>query len=258
MELMQNFGLTFSKYLRENSRQLLIKMLGLLAVLVVLALWIGYAYNMDSYAYYMKYDLAHSTELAFFAIILLFLAMGGASEVMAFMNTKEHRISTLMTPSTQLSKFLSAWIINVPVLVGVYMAFAYFADFVRYAVYSSLDIPDTYVMPFSFKSNDIPSEVIQAYFMFVIFLQSLFVLGGTIWSSRAYIKTIIALVAVGLVYSALVSLGFNLTMRGGHYHRIFSDEPSLTAMWIANIAVSLGIYVLAYFRFKESEIINRW
>lgn len=262
MELMQNFGLTFSKYLRENSRQLLIKMLGLLAVLVVLALWIGYEQNTDSWdddSIYRLYDRSHSVELGFFSVILMFLAMGGASEVMGIMDTKERRISTLMTPSSQLSKFVTAWIINVPVLVGAYVAFAYLADFVRYFVYSSFGVHNNMIAPFSFEANNVPSEVVQVYFMVVIFLQSLFVLGGTIWSGKAYIKTIIVLAAIGMVYSALTSFGFSLMIKdSSFYFRLFDEDTGTTAIWIVDIVVSLGIYVLAYFRFKESEIINRW
>lgn len=261
MELMQNFGLTFSKYLRENSRSLLIKMLGLLAVLVVLALWVGYVYNAEDWDYgpFQHFDRAHFSELGFFMVILMFLAMSGASEVMGIMDTKEHRISTLMTPSSHLSKFVTAWIINVPVLVGVYVAFAYFADYVRYLVYSPLSGTGNFVAPFTFETDNVSSDAIQAYFMVIIFLQSLFVLGGTVWSGKAFIKTAIALVALGMVYSALTSLGFSLTVVDGPYKNLAIDnEPSMTTMWIIDIAVSLGIYVLAYFRFKESEIINRW
>lgn len=258
MELMQNFGLTFSKYIRENSRALLIKTLGLLAILVVLALWIGYAHNTEEWDYgdFPQYDRSHPAELGFFSVILMFMAMAGASEVMGVMDTKERRISTLMTPSSQLSKFVSAWIINVPVLVGVYVAFAYFADFIRYLVYSSFGNSDNLVEPFTFEASNVPSEVIQVYFMAVIFFQSLFVLGGTVWSGKAFIKTAIALVALGMVYSALISLGFGLTETGAFYKT--DNEPSMSNLWILDIAVSLGIYVLAYFRFKESEIINRW
>ncbi len=260
MELMQNFGLTFSKYVRENSRTLLIRLLGLLAILIALALWIGYVYNTESWNIGPHdYDRAHLREMGFFSVILIFIAAAGASEVMGMMDTKERRISTLMTPSTQLSKFVTAWIINGPVLVGVYVAFAYIADFVRYLVYSSLDIAGCYVAPFSFGSINAPSEVIEAYFMFIILIQALFVLGGTVWSGKSFIKTAIFLVALCMVYSAFVSLGFSLTVvEGGNYFKLFNNEPDKAWIWVADIAVSLGIYVLAYFRFKESEIINRW
>ena len=115
------------------------------------------------------------------------------------------------------------------------------------------------IAPFSFEANNVPSEVVQVYFMVVIFLQSLFVLGGTIWSGKAYIKTIIVLAAIGMVYSALTSFGFSLMIKDNSYYlRLFDEDTGTTAIWIVDIVVSLGIYVLAYFRFKESEIINRW
>lgn len=259
MEIMQNFGLTFNKYIRENARALVIKALGLLAALCILALWIGFWYSSPKYGGVHKYDTSQSVEVGAFSLILMFLAMVGGSWLMSTMESKEKRISTLMTPSSQLSKFVTAWIVNVPLLVGVYVAFAFFADFVRYMVYSGIYGDSAYVELFSFSDYGIPSEVIQVFFMVLIFLQALFALGSTIWTTRSFLKTFIALTVIGMVYSWLFSFGYDLGVADRIEVRQFiTGEPSMVGLWILDIVVSLGIYVLAYFRFRESEIINRW
>ena len=234
----KRFGLVMARDLRENMRSLLIRYVGLLVALCVISLLIGYNYNLGNW----RID---------------------ASNTMAMMSTKETRLSTLMLPASMLEKFVSAWIINVPVFVALYIGFAYFADFVRYVVFKFFVETQNAVSTFSFLAVNMPSDVIHAFFMLLIVGQSLFVLGGTIWYKRAFLKMLIVLVAIGIVYNILFWNGYTIGLGDTQlesFSRVYSEEePSfILKAWIMTIVFSLGIYVLSYFRFKGSEIINRW
>ncbi len=254
MGLLQNFGLTFSKHIRENMRSLLLKIAGLFAVLCIIALWVGYVNNTGSLGSSVS-DRAHSNEQALFSIMFLFTTMACASGAMSAMSTKEERLSLLMLPSTPMAKFLTVWIINVPLVTIVFLVFAKMADFLRYFYSSLAGEGGAFVEPLT-----IDSHTMNVFLMFVIVGQSLFMLGSTIWSKRAFVKTVLALWIIGLVYAILVHFGLELAKINGPY--FISDsvigEPKMWMFWVASVVISLGIYVLSYFRFRESEIVNRW
>ena len=261
MEMIRNFGLTFNKYMRENAKSLLIKYAALLGALCVLSLWIGYNYNIGDIVYNgYTYDRALSSELGIFTFLLVVFALVSASGTMYMMRSKESSLSTLMTPSPMLSKFLVAWIFNVPVAVALFICFSYAADYLRYLLYSSIAVNKSAIItPFSFEALGIPSEVIQIFFMFIIAGQAIFVLGSTIWPNKAVIKTVIASVVIFWVYAAFVVLGMRLSgPQISVVNNFLDEEPSMANLWVADIVFSLFIYAVAYFRFKESEIINRW
>lgn len=256
---MQNFGLTFDKYLRENLKSLILKICGLFAVLAMIALWIGYVYNTEEWDYTsLVYDRAHMREVGFFSFLLVLISMVCASDAMSIMSSKEKRLSTLMTPSTMLSKFVTVWIVNVPLPVAVFVLFGYAADFLRYLVY----LPFAHsgdVRPISLFDLGIPTEVINVFFMMIVIGQSLFMLGGTVWSKRPTLKTVVALALICIVYTMLAKFGHILALKPGYFWFSFSDaEPQIWVCWIITAVISAGIYALSYFRFKESEIINRW
>lgn len=261
MEMIRNFGLTFNKYMRENAKSLLIKYAALLGALIVVALWIGYNYNIGDIVYngYTN-DRAHSSELGIFTFLFVIFSLASASGTMYMMRSKESRLSTLMTPAPMMSKFLVAWIFNVPVAVALFICFGYVADYLRYLLYSSINGNESFIIaPFSFATYNIPSEVIQIFFMFIMAGQAIFVLGSTIWPNKAVIKTVIASVVIFWIYAALVVLGMRLSgPQISVINNFLDEEPSMAKLWVADIVFSLFIYAVAYFRFKESEIINRW
>ena len=261
----KRFGLVMARDLRENMRSLLIRYVGLLVALCVISLLIGYNYNLGNWRIDGPdpKDRALMPECGYFSFILFGLAMAYASNTMAMMSTKETRLSTLMLPASMLEKFVSAWIINVPVFVALYIGFAYFADFVRYVVFKFFVETQNAVSTFSFLAVNMPSDVIHAFFMLLIVGQSLFVLGGTIWYKRAFLKMLIVLVAIGIVYNILFWNGYTIGLGDTQlesFSRVYSEEePSfILKAWIMTIVFSLGIYVPPDFRFKGSEIINRW
>ena len=144
------------------------------------------------------------------------------------------------------------------------------ADYTRFAVYSLAYPEKDFITPVDL-SHLVGDEkyytlcrrglefgaLISGYF----FVQSLFVLGSSIWPKNSFLKTFASGTIIGIVYflvAALVSRGL---LEGSNKH--YSGgvlESQEVVMWIVigvGIFFALVNWTLAYFRFKESEIINR-
>ena len=98
---------------------------------------------------------------------------------------------------------------------------------------------------------------ISAYF----FVQSLFVLGSSIWPKNSFVKTFSAIVVVAIIYIAIGSALAKILFEARGVHGVNQDiSDEAMTLWTTIIFFGMAIFnwVVAYFRFKESEIINRW
>ena len=92
------------------------------------------------------------------------------------------------------------------------------------------------------------------------FVQSLFVLGSSIWPKNSFLKTFAAGTVIVMVYFLVGILMSKILLENGQYYSGGIFESKDTIWWIiivAGIFFALVNWTLAYFRFKESEIINR-
>ena len=97
---------------------------------------------------------------------------------------------------------------------------------------------------------------VSAYF----FAQSLFVLGSSIWPKNSFVKTFSAIVVIAIVYIAIGSVLAKMLFEGrsGGVNQTISDETMTLSSTVIFFAMAVFNWIVAYFRFKESEIINRW
>ncbi len=258
------------KEMVESWKANVLRMVLMYGVLAVVFIWNGYL-EYDRYDWKgLKEDPVWTFDVI--AFIWGIVVMGGlsASFMMERMKTKTGRTAVLMTPATMFEKFFSRWLIfTCCFLVAFFIAFK-LADWTR-VLYFMAKYPGTdriaSVPLFSYlvgpaeqhwtAFNDCHEFVLGVSFYFL--LQSCFVLGSSVWPKNAFLKTFAAGVLIVIVYlligAGLVKLFFPENYIGG---RNFSEDEIL--FW-GNILFSLGAlfnWVLAYFRFKESEIINRW
>lgn len=93
-----------------------------------------------------------------------------------------------------------------------------------------------------------------------IFAQSLFVLGSSIWPKNSFVKTFSAIVVIAIVYIAIGSVLAKMLFEGrsGGVNQTISDETMTLSSTVIFFAMAVFNWIVAYFRFKESEIINRW
>lgn len=258
------------KEIVENWRALLLRVLLMYGVIALLLLWNGYAeyvyLDLDSYQAIYEEDPAWS-----FVYVVAFWSLFGfgaiaASLTMEKMRDKEGRFSVLMLPATSFEKFFSRWFIfTVGYLVAFFLVFG-LADLTRVAVFS-LARPDLseLIEPARFWSMEFMrmEEYIRWYLITMyFFVQSLFVLGSAVWPKNSFLKTFAAVMLIVFIYVTLtVVLVKELNELGGGYpsmvRNILAGNTTVSILSAFFAVFALVNWTLAYFRCKESEIIQR-
>ena len=188
----------------------------------------------------------------------------GASMFMENMTSKGLRINTLMSPASTLEKFLSRWVICVLGTTIAFLVCFALADLIRVGYFQiyyhngfeGLPLHDIrYYGPF-----EIMAQAEHWYYLWgsIAGVQAIFVLGSTVAPKNAFLKTFGVLIilivawglAVGNVFAALLPDAYRF--RPENPEEIFD-----TIARIIPIVVLTFCYITAYFRMKESEIINR-
>lgn len=248
-----------------------VMMYGILAIAFV---WNGYFQYLYPESLLKRKELVDPIwvfELIAFGWAVVIMGLLSASFIMERMKTKTNRIAMLMIPATMFEKFFSRWLIfTFGFLVAFLIAFK-LADWTRVLVYM-VSYPELKEIIASVPLSQIvgpgnwtifsDNETFLLGISIYLFAQSLFVLGSSIWPKNAFVKTLSAIIVIAIIY---VSVGAMLTKvliesRGGYsgINEKISDETMMLISTIAFFALTLFNWVVAYFRFKESEIINRW
>lgn len=230
---------------------------------------------------YFEYDVSRSREaieegvwsFGIVAFLCGIAVMGclSASFTMERMKTKTNRMAMLMTPATMFEKFFARWVVFTFGFLVVYLVAYKLADWTRVLVfmakYPEMDsisqvplcsyivhMPGVEHWTFFDSSDDLLLRV-SGYFFF----QSCFILGSSIWPKNAFLKTFTAGVIMVIVYVLIGTLLVKLLFMGSY---VDMDQPSEDAgrilVMVFFFIMTLVNWILAYFRFKESEIINRW
>lgn len=208
-------------------------------------------------------------ELAVSLWAIVIMGMLSASFTMERMKSKTNRIATLMTPATMFEKFFSRWLVFTFGFLVVFLIAFKLADWTRLLVYtvsfpelgniiaatplSHLVGDEQYWTAFSDCSSFMLG--VSAYFL----AQSVFVLGSTVWPKNAFVKTFSAVVVIGILFVSIGATLSNILINGPVYGPVVMTDADMTFLTtIIFFVVAVFNTVLAYFRFKESEIINRW
>lgn len=254
----------------------MVLMYGVMAVVLV---WNGYfQYRYHDSAYFIRHTNANADPAWGFILMafLWFLFVFGclsASLVMEKMKNKTSRLSTLMTPCTPFEKFFSRWLVSTIVFLVVFLIAFKLADYTRVLVYS-LIYPDVKEVILPVDLGDLVgsgkrwflfNETYQLILILSIycFVQSLFVLGSSVWPKNSFLKTFVSVTIIVLIYVLMGMLTGNMLFHGNNnkdYDYIFSsftEQQVFTLGSIAFMFFALVNWVLAFFRFKESEIIQR-
>jgi hypothetical protein len=203
-----------------------------------------------------------------------------ASTFMNPMNSKTKRISYLLTPSSDFEKFFSRLItFTIGYIISFFVAL-YAAEILRVIV-CSVRYPDIEIRfidltgliypgkDWSFSNylfnKSLFSIAISMYFLF----QSLFILGSTFWEKATFVKTFTAGALIPLLYILIcywtISIFYENLNNFGNVLQSFDSfaENNINEEQSQIIALSviffftIANWTLAYFRFRESEIIKR-
>lgn len=240
------------------------------------------SYNNDIYDYDYSLDLNHKVEyiddasegtlitfISCFPIALIICS----SFFFESMQSKQKKIATLMAPATYLEKFLTRFAIYIILPIFVFIAGYIIAESIRFVTFS-IFYPSGEIINFmdyqslidKFTSGKIALfHAITTYTLSCIAAASFYILGSSIWPKLALLKTmavqcIISFVALISTIIAGISGALSDSMRSIQNILDSLNWEVSTYFWFIYaflIIFSITNMVIAYFRFKESEIIQR-
>ena len=260
------------KEMVENWRSNVLRMVLMYGVMAVVMVWNGY----------FEYRYWHSGQIedpawTFLLVVFIWSLWGfgclSASFTMEKMKTKTSRTSMLMVPATPFEKFFSRWFVFTVVFLVIFLISYKLADYTRFIIYS-LAYPEEkdFIIPVDLshlvgerktyytlcRTGLQFGALLSAYF----FVQSLFVLGSSIWPKNSFLKTFASGTVIAIVYFLLAVFMSKMFLENGNYYseNVFtgmSEDTAMSIMIVLGIFFTLMNWTLAYFRFKESEIVNR-
>ena len=268
----KRFGQVLMKEIKENGRSRMISQLAIMGVFIGIFLWQGIQ-TYDDNALPSSHDLMWENIQYYYCFGVLIFGCAAASMFMSNMSTKGKRTQVLTTPASDLEKFMSRWLIYMLFYPFMFLVTLCVADIIRVLTLSPFFGNDHLVALFpldmlwgsqydGITMVEGPKEFFLL-FGFYCIMTSIFALGSSIWHKNAAAKTLLTFIAILLIF---LFLGY-LLVEGiftykkdfgvGIYFRI-NEGIGFYVSLIIEILLALGINVLAYFRFKESEIIERW
>ena len=262
------------KEMVESWKANLLRFVMMYGIMAIAFVWNGYfQYNYPEGLINrgITQDPIWTFELGAFIWALVIMGLLSASFIMERMKTKTNRIAMLMTPATMFEKFFSRWLVFTFGFLIVFLIAFKLADWTRVVVYmvSYPELKD--IISSTPLSHLVGKEQFWTvfadcnYFMLGIsayfFVQSLFVLGSSIWPKNSFVKTFSAIVVVAIIYIAIGAALAKILFEARGVHGVNQDiSDEAMTLWTTIIFFGMAIFnwVVAYFRFKESEIINRW
>ena len=258
------------KEMVENWKSNLLRVALMYGAMAVIMLWSGY---LSYRAVGQDTDSTWEFNLVIFMWGLCVFGCLSASFTMERMKSKTGRLSVLMTPATSFEKYFSRWLVFTVVFLIVFLITYKLADYTRFIIYS-LAYPEEkdFIIPVDLshlvgerktyytlcRTGLQFGALLSAYF----FVQSLFVLGSSIWPKNSFLKTFASGTVIAIVYFLLAVFMSKMFLENGNYYseNVFtgmSEDTAMSIMIVVGIFFTLMNWTLAYFRFKESEIVNR-
>lgn len=267
---MHRFMTLCRKEMVESWKVNLLRMALMYGAMAVVLSFIGYnTCSSSSNSQMGAHSIQDSSLIAFVWFSFIFGCLS-ASFIMEKMKTKTSRLSALMTPATSFEKFFSRWVVFTVVFMLVFLIAFLLADYTRVLIcmlsFPEFDAVRAVELKYLFASNDAYFNICHSVAQFLLlisgylFFQSCFVLGSSIWPKNAFLKTFVAGLFLVIIYS-LLGVGFAKLLLGNS--RSFnialnlSEETITSAASVCLACLALFNWTLAYFRFKETEIINR-
>ena len=267
------FGYLFKKELMEDMKKNLMRCIVLFVIFLVLFLFVGFnSYNVNPY-HVATYDKLWDPMAVFFFFGIFIGACLSATYITEKMKNKTGKISVMMLPATSFEKFSVRWLTYCIGFLLVYFLAFELADWIRVVVFSNYYPKETInsfpvwrvITTGEFRTDEIVSSKQRQIVSIVIAvfwaMQSFFVLGSTLWQKNSFLKTAVALFALCAGIGLLVYWSSRLFIPNDFYKaepESISEETALLMVSIFFYAIALFNTVLAYFRYKEMEVINRW
>ncbi len=196
------------------------------------------------------------------SLMFWIVALSGASDIMSPMKTKEGKIAFLMLPITSLEKFIERALIVTVGILAIFLAALLLAEICKYLFIPIFKVSDVFyqsTLPEIWDNIPRPANN-TANLFFVVFScwnHSLFVLGGSFWYKRPFLKTIAAIVTFNIVCGIICSLLPITDLLLDNSYIITSKENILHFISILNvifIMLTIFNWWLSYYLFKHSQL----
>ena len=271
----QRFLLLVSKTWSENRKRYLLSIMAYISLVFV---WFAFIMLTDE-----SNPLAEGLQEVTFFFSLFLVGPFFASQIFSDLGSKTKGTSYLMVPASTLEKLLCSLLYAIVLFFIVIVLAFYIVDFIAVLIantfhpsYSSATAGDG--EPFRahminvFKSRNFPSNASLSYYFIVVFaaLQSAALLGSVYFEKFSYIKTVISLTLVWLVFGFLTFNVLSLFMPRGEFgiiqYEFYGSERSDNKIvelpfWIQQLIEYLLLYgftvifwITTYFRLKEKEV----
>ena len=278
------FAAYFRLYIASNGRKLLLTAATIFAVTFIFLIFNLYTTGLARYQMMVMnplqgdptVDSMWSGDTDIMTLILIVTATITGWMLFSAVSSRHGRLQTIELPASQSEKFLTWMIIYLPLMLLACFISFWLADLCRVAwIKAFTDFGDQAhpmslfnLLTLSGKQNaGLMSSTswfsVAFTYGFVLCLHASYTLGGILFSRLSYLKTFGCLFLLMNVVSFVIYLGYkvmfddtaNLGMRFD-----FNDNDATTTWLVVAISVivSCYMYVLAYARYRELEIIDRW
>lgn len=277
------FAAYFRLYVMANRRKLLLAMGQIFIITFIFYIFNLYFGGRDHYATIAEmggikdFDPMWSSCNSIMLMLAFVISALAGSWMYSSVSSKHTRLMTFEIPAAQSEKFLTWWIIYVPLFIVALFVCYYLADVMRVLwVMVGTDYGDqAHIMPigdllrFTYPDpiNTVPQLENQGLLLvslygWLIMLNAVFSLGSIFFHKLGFLKTMAFLFVAMIVFGIISQLGFSVFFSGDNIDltsRLDSDSPS--KIWIVGTTLavlSAYIYWLGYARYKDTEIVNRW
>ncbi|MFA6872850.1 MAG: hypothetical protein WCQ86_02555 [Bacteroidaceae bacterium] len=279
------FLLLLRKDFMENYRRYIWQFL-FLTLFVLVANWMRLRFiytdvgqDWNSADFYPNYFQSATTDAVInnAALTLAIVTMLGIFDLSSSFNTKGRRIQLLMCPATSFEKFISNLTLLFGKILVLFPLALLFEELIR-VVLLSLFFPAKYIFFANLCGPVVVSDpdLLSLGNPIGIAILSFFILGGIIWPNRPVVYTVLFAPAIAVVtffvgyvfvilcFGDIGSFAQAAETRSNFFFDLFHQHENwIQAHWISLwtcflYLVSLTNVTLAYFRFKEMDINNRF
>lgn len=261
-------------YCRENKRRLILSLISLILLILLIAVLCFLEnkkyYNVPRYSH----DPSWNDIIPLYIITAFCALCYGAASMFKDLASRQGRINMLMVPANASEKFLSRWIIYVVIAPIVFCLVVFAVEALRCNIINSFDY-EAAAVPLYRAIGDKQlalqiidcepknlSKIVTTMILLFFTIQSLFVLGSTIWHKNTLIKTFVVFSLLTTLYcvytynlgEALLSHKFPDEGLDNKFEELKKHTYAILIM--AEISVCLFNYFMSWLRLRELDVIT--
>lgn len=219
-----------------------------------------------------QYDPMWNTENGEGVILFVILMALSASRMFTAYHNPRGRTGLLSLPVSSFEKYLTYFLLYIVGFLVVFYASAIVADAIRVGVvkiFAPFDTtpmmrPISQVFTFDARSGN-PRAIYTVFtvgslYLFVLCNAAWFALGSILWSRNPFMKTLGSLFLLNSAMGTLLYYGFkNLDKASIHPNiAVLENDTTIICTLVVGALFTIYIFWLAYRRFVEADIVNRW